>query len=126
MASNNQIHDKDFESLYKKIFETLVSSSEIKKELLNLLQKGKLNSQTVFVLMTKTDDLLQAIMQRREGAEPKANLSPVVPQRQLLQAKKEQYIDGRKLSSVEVEFEEYCSESFNEEDWLKKLGISFP
>ncbi|MBI5185613.1 MAG: hypothetical protein HZA01_07795 [Nitrospinae bacterium] len=126
MANNNQIHDKDFEPLYKKIFETLVSSPAVKKELLNLLHKGKLSPQTIFVMMAKTDDMLQAIMQKGEEAGLKGNVSPKIPETRLLTEKKEQYIDGRKLSSCEVEFEEYCTNRFNEEEWLKQTGISFP
>lgn len=126
MANNNQIHDKDFEPLYKKIFETLVSSPSVKKELLNLLHKGKLSPQTVFVMMAKTDDMLQAIMQKGEETGLKGNAAPKIPAVRLLTEKKEQYIDGRKLSPCEVEFEEYCTNRFNEEEWLKQIGISFP
>jgi len=34
-----------------------------------------------------------------------------------------QYIDGARLSKKEIEFEEFISERFDAEEWLKKNGL---
>ena len=39
--------------------------------------------------------------------------------------KKPQYIDGRKLSKHELDFEEFRSEQFDSDNWLKKNRLTF-
>ena len=36
-----------------------------------------------------------------------------------------QYIDGRKLSKNEITFENFISERFDTDQWLKKNGLEF-
>lgn len=38
-------------------------------------------------------------------------------------AEEVQYIDGARLSKKEIEFEEFISERFDAEEWLKKNGL---
>ena len=38
-------------------------------------------------------------------------------------AEEVQYIDGERLSQKEIEFEEFISERFDAEEWLKKNGL---
>jgi len=126
MTNNNQTHDKDFDSLYENIFDTLVRSPAIKREFLTLLRKGKLNSQTIFILMLKTNELLRAIMQSEMNAEErrKSTTSPMPVKKRLPKGEKGQFIDGKKLSTREIEFEEYCRRDFDADEWLRGLGIS--
>ena len=37
--------------------------------------------------------------------------------------KKEQFIDWRRLSKKEIEFQEFSNKNFNTEEWLKKNGL---
>lgn len=134
MEKDNQLHDKDFEALYKKIFGTITRSPEIRNELMKLLEEGKLKSQTVFVLMVKLEEMLKAIMQSEmEALEKKeARISGDTDKvkknqtRRLLPKRRAQYIDGKELSQAEIEFEEYCRKEFDEDSWLKELGIEYP
>ena len=127
MASDNPIHGREFDALYKKIFDTIVRSPEVKDELLALLKRGKLTSQTVFVLMARMDDLLQTIMKMEvEAAEATIQKTEMERRPRLLPTIKSQYIDGKKLSPTEVQFEEYCRRDFDEEDWLREIGVAYP
>ena len=38
---------------------------------------------------------------------------------------KSQYIDGRKLSEREIDFEEFLNKRFDSENWLKENGLIF-
>ena len=39
--------------------------------------------------------------------------------------KNAQFIDGQQLSKKEIEFQEFANKKFNNDDWLKKNGLSF-
>lgn len=127
MANENPIHGREFDALYRKIFDTIVRAPEVKSELLALLKRGKLTSQTVFVLMARMDDLLQTIMKMEvEAAEATIQKTGIERRPHLLPTIKSQYIDGKKLSPTEVQFEEYCRRGFDEEEWLKDIGVTYP
>lgn len=128
MDKNNQVYDKDFEPLYQKIVETLVAAPGIKNELLELLRKGKLHSQNIFVLMLKLDELLKANMQTEmsELEEKARQIAKKVGTPRFLPKVKEQYIDGNKLTPSEIAYEEYSQGRFDEEKWLQDVGIQYP
>ena len=126
--------ERDFEKLSKAITEAVVSSPKVKKIVEEILKKDKICSKSFMVLVLKIQALADVLEEgdsgiehehdtedqlETSGLEPKENSKP----EKTLPKNPAQQIDGRILSEKEAAFEEFASERFDTEAWLKKLGI---
>ncbi len=110
--------------LSRAITRALAKSDEVIHILNDLKKMNSLNSKAMIALILKANDLL-AISET--GNENRALPEKAASRAKLLPVKSgpgEEYIDGRKLSKKEIEFQEYCSGQFDEEEWLGKLKIT--
>lgn len=124
--------ERDFEKLSKAITEAVVSSPKVKKIVEEILKKDKICAKSFMVLVLKIQALADVLEESEGGIDHDSEdnietndldyQEDKKPEKTLPQ-KPTQQIDGRILSEKEAAFEEYASEKFDTEAWLKKLGI---
>ena len=119
--SHSSGQDGDYEKLSKAITEAVLSSPKVKKIVSEIQQRDDICPQSFMVLVLKLQSLT-------EGFEVKVEEAPEKPKKKSRRTKKKvaeeaQYIDGARLSKKEIEFEEFISERFDAEEWLKKNGL---
>ena len=117
-------HDSEpeFEKLSKAITEAVMTSEKVKKIVAAIQKNDRICPQSFMVLVLKMQVLTESLELEieQEGTEKK----PVAQKRgHKRTSEKPQYIDGRKLSKREIDFEEFLNERFDAESWLKKNGI---
>ena len=117
-------HDSEpeFEKLSKAITEAVMTSEKVKKIVAAIQKNDRICPQSFMVLVLKMQVLTESLELEieQEGTEKK----PVAQKRgHKRTSEKPQYIDGRKLSKREVDFEEFLNGRFDSETWLKKNGL---
>jgi len=122
-VSHSSGQDGDYEKLSKAITEAVLSSSKVKKIVAEIQQRDDICPQSFMVLVLKLQTLTEGFDVEIEEASEK-------PKKKTRRAKKKlteeaQFIDGEKLSQNEIKFEEFISERFNQEDWLRNNGLIF-
>ena len=119
-------HDSgpQFEKLSKAITEAVVTSEKVQKVVEEIQKKDGICPQSFMVLVLKMQVLTESLelnIEQDDTAE-----KPVTKKRTRKKtSKKSQYIDGRKLSQHEIDFEDFRSKRFNSEDWLKNNRLTF-
>ena len=119
--SHSSGQDGDYEKLSKAITEAVLSSPKVKKIVSEIQKRDDICPQSFMVLVLKLQSLT-------EGFEVEVEEAPEKPKKKSRRTKKKtaeeaQYIDGARLSKKEIEFEEFISERFDAEEWLKKNGL---
>ena len=119
--SHSSGQDGDYEKLSKAITEAVLSSPKVKKIVSEIQQRDDICPQSFMVLVLKLQSLT-------EGFEVEVEEAPEKPKKKSRRIKKKtaeeaQYIDGARLSKKEIEFEEFISERFDAEEWLKRNGL---
>ena len=121
--SHSSGQDGDYEKLSKAITEAVLNSPKVKKIVSEIQQRDEICPQSFMVLVLKLQSLTEGFEVEVEEAQEK-------PKKKSRRTKKKaaeeaQYIDGARLSEKEIEFEEFISERFDTEEWLKKNGLIF-
>ncbi len=117
-------HDSEpeFEKLSKAITEAVMTSEKVKKIVAAIQKNDRICPQSFMVLVLKMQVLTESLELEieQEGTEKK----PVAQKRgHKRTSEKPQYIDGRRLSKREIDFEEFINGRFDSETWLKKNGL---
>jgi len=120
-VSHSSGQDGDYEKLSKAITEAVLSSPKVKQVVSEIQKRDDICPQSFMVLVLKLQSLT-------EGFEVEVEEAPEKPKKKSRRTKKKaaeeaQFIDGARLSKKEIEFEEFISEHFNTEEWLKKNGL---
>jgi len=122
--SHSHDSEPNFEKLSKAITEAVMTSEKVRKIVEEIQKNDDICPQSFMVLVLKmqvlTESLELNIEQDNTVDKP---LTPKAARKK--KPKKSQYIDGRKLSKHEVDFEEFRSKQFDSENWLKKNRLSF-
>lgn len=115
---DNQETPKEFEELSKVISEVISSSTKVTDVINKLTKEHKINADSFLVLVFKMQSLNDSedTSFETDGGEERLPGFPL---------KLSQCIDGKKLTPNEIAFQEFCVRTFKEEDWLKKLGLTF-
>ena len=119
-------HDSEphFEKLSKAITEAVMTSEKVRKIVEEIQKTSEICPQSFMVLVLKMQVLTESLELNIE--EDDTLEKPVVPKAaRKRNPKKPQYIDGRKLSKHELDFEEFRSKQFDSENWLKKNRLTF-
>lgn len=119
--SHSSGQDGDYEKLSKAITEAVLSSPKVKKIVSEIQQRDEICPQSFMVLVLKLQSLTEGFEVEVEEAPEKSKKKPRRTKKKT--AEEAQYIDGARLSKKEIEFEEYISERFDAEEWLKKNGL---
>ena len=119
--SHSRGQDGDYEKLSKAITEAVLSSPKVKKIVSEIQKRDEICPQSFMVLVLKLQSLT-------EGFEVEVEEAPEKSKKKSRRTKKKaaeeaQFIDGARLSKKEIAFEEFISEHFDTEEWLKKNGL---
>ena len=120
---NGQIPEEDYRKLYGAFVNAIRNSKEIREIIEDLRKRNKINAISMFALIVKLEELLCG-----SSLPAKRNVHAVHKKKRgncLMEAMEGEYIDGEKLSTNEIAFEEFCRKSFDEEKWLKENRIKF-
>jgi hypothetical protein len=119
--SHSSGQDGDYEKLSKAITEAVLSSPKVKKIVSEIQQRDDICPQSFMVLVLKLQSLTEGFEVEVEEAPEKSKKKPRRTKKKT--AEEAQYIDGARLSKKEIEFEEFISERFDAEEWLKRNGL---
>lgn len=119
--SHSSGQDGDYEKLSKAITEAVLSSPKVKKIVSEIQARDDICPQSFMVLVLKLQSLTEGFDVEVEEATEKPKKKARRPKKKAVE--EAQFIDGEKLSKSEIKFEEFISERFNQEDWLKKNGL---
>jgi len=120
-VSHSSGQDGNYEKLSKAITEAVLSSPKVKKIVSEIQQRDDICSQSFMVLVLKLQSLTEGFEVEVEEAPEKSKKKSRRTKKKV--AEEAQYIDGARLSKKEIEFEEFISERFDAEEWLKKNGL---
>ena len=113
--------EQDFEKLSKAITEAVMSSPKVRRIVEEIQKKTSICPQSFMVLVLKMEVLADALeLDIEEAPVEKKKLKR---SRKKINKNHVQQIDGKKLSPHEIAFEEYVSERFDAEKWLKENGL---
>lgn len=119
--SHSSGQDGDYEKLSKAITEAVLSSPKVKKIVSEIQKRDEICPQSFMVLVLKLQSLTEGFEVEVEEATEKPKKKSRRTKKKM--AEEAQYIDGARLSKKEIEFEEFVSERFDAEEWLKKNGL---
>jgi hypothetical protein len=120
--SHSHDSEPEFEKLSKAITEAVMTSGKVKKIVAEIQKNDKICPQSVMVLVLKMQVLTESL--ELEIGQEDTEKKPVAQRRGHKKTSgKPQYIDGRRLSKREVDFEEFVNGRFDSETWLKKNGL---
>ncbi len=114
--------DRDFEKLSKAITEAVMSSEKVKRIVAEIQKKDKICPQSFMVLVLKMQVLTESLEMEIEEEFPEKKSTPRKRGRKK-PWEYPQYIDGRKLSKNEMDFQEYLNGEFDADEWLRKNGL---
>lgn len=120
--SHSHDSEPEFEKLSKAITEAVMTSEKVRKIVEEIQKKDEICPQSFMVLVLKMQVLTESLEMKIEQGNSVEK--PVTKKRGRKKTpEKSQFIDGRKLSKREIDFEEFLNERFDAESWLKKNGI---
>ena len=120
--SHSHDSEPEFEKLSKAITEAVMTSEKVRKIVEEIQRKDEICPQSFMVLVLKMQVLTESLEMKIE--QDNSVEKPVTKKRGRKKTpEKSQFIDGRKLSKREIDFEEFLNERFDAESWLKKNGI---
>ena len=120
--SHSHDSEPEFEKLSKAITEAVMTSEKVRKIVEEIQRKDEISPQSFMVLVLKMQVLTESLEMKIE--QDNSLEKPVTKKRGRKKTlEKSQFIDGRKLSKREIDFEEFLNERFDAEDWLKKNGL---
>ena len=122
--SHSHDFEPNFEKLSKAITEAVMTSEKVRKIVEEIQKNDGICPQSFMVLVLKMQVLTESLeLNIEEGDTVQKPAIPKATRKR--NPKKPQYIDGRKLSKHELDFEEFRSEQFDSDNWLKKNRLTF-
>ena len=122
--SHSHNSEPNFEKSSKAITEAVMTSEKVRKIVEEIQKNDDICPQSFMVLVLKMQVLTESLelnIERDDTVE-----KPVITKAaRKKNSKKPQYIDGRKLSKHELDFEEFRNKQFDSENWLKKNRLTF-
>jgi len=107
---------KEFEELSEAISRVISNSKEVMRIVRKLHKEDKISPESFLVLVFKMESL-----DTHEEEEDEKDKKRVPLTR--LSLSRSHCIDGKKLTPNEIAFQEYSIRTFNEKEWLKRLGL---
>ena len=120
--SHSHDSEPEFEKLSKAITEAVMTSEKVRKIVEEIQKKDEICPQSFMVLVLKMQVLTESL--ELEVEQDNASRKPITKRPGRKKApEKSQYIDGRKLSKREIDFEEFLNKRFDSKSWLKENGL---
>lgn len=128
----NERPEDDMEMLSKAIVDAIIKSKDVREAIRKLSDTDESYSKSFMVLMLRVQNLVESIgVDLSKAVDPsseeKLNPSPVKPSA----AKKrnrdsfKNLVDGKIETPSELAFREFLADRFDQDEWLKKIGIIF-
>ncbi|MBI4828832.1 MAG: hypothetical protein HY804_08495 [Nitrospinae bacterium] len=120
--------DEQAEKLSRAIVEAILKSREVRKAVRQLSEEDEGYLKSYMVLMLKVSNLVEAVetgLASASGGEEPAPRLKVKARPRSKPNEFRYFVDGRKVTPEEFAFCEYLSGKFDQQAWLKKLGIFF-
>ena len=122
--SHSHNSEPHFEKLSKAITEAVLTSEKVRKTVEEIQKSDEICPQSFMVLVLKMQVLTESLELKVQEGNPVEK--PFTKKRGRKKApEKSQYIDGRKLSKREIDFEEFLNKRFDSENWLRENGLIF-
>jgi hypothetical protein len=125
--------EKEYENLNDAILKAIVSSKEIQKILVKLMEKKEIDNMAVLNLFLSLDELYEMISEKGNNSisyklEPveskqSADNNTDTEEKKSSPVKNRNFIDGKALTLNETLFENFYQGKFNEGAWAKKARI---
>jgi hypothetical protein len=122
--SDSDGSERSFEKLSKAITEAVMTSPKVKKIVSEIQKDDNICPKSFMVLVLKMEVLTDSLELEVEEELTEERPAPR-KRRSKKYSKKPQFIDGRKLSKKEIEFQEFANQKFDAQGWLKKNGLIF-
>jgi len=128
MAENKR-PDDEMESLSRAIVDAIINSRDVRKAMRKISEADDSYSKSFMVLMLKLQNLADSIDLDKNSQEQVKNFNIGSEMSGLTQprAKKNEFknfVDGKRESTSEIAFREFLASRFNQEDWLRKNGLT--
>ena len=121
--SHSHDSEPNFEKLSKAITEAVMTSEKVRKIVEEIQKNDDICPQSFMVLVLKMQVLTESLELNIEQDDTVEK--PFIPKvARKKTPRKPQYIDGRKLSKHELDFEEFRSKRFDSENWLKRNRLT--
>ncbi len=128
----NERPDDDMETLSKAIVDAIIKSKDVREAIRKLSDTDESYSKSFMVLMLRVQNLVESIgVDLSKAADPsseeKFNPGPVKPSaikkknRDLFK----NLVDGKVETPSELAFREFLADRFDQDEWLKKIGVIF-
>jgi hypothetical protein len=111
---------EDFDDLIEAVTEAIKDSERVREILYRMYQEKAISPKTLLALFLK---MQVCFSEEKVLGEENAEIGNYVDNIEVSRCEKN--IDSKFSSSKEEAFEEYCQKRFDEEKWLKELGIRF-
>ncbi len=124
-AHESESSERNFEKLSKAITDAVMNSEKVKKIVSEIQKKEKICPQSFMVLVLKMQVLTESL--EMEVEEDFLEKKPAAHKKSARKKPKErpQFIDGNRLTQNEIDYQEFSSERFDTQTWLKKHGLIF-
>lgn len=122
----NNLPEEELKRLTDVITDAIIKSNEAKALLADMYKRGLIDSSIVMLLALNIQniDTIKIETDCRAAVQTNTNNSNLPVVKTINKSDIEnQYIDGQRLSKNEIDFYERCAEHFDEDRWLKNLGI---
>lgn len=120
--------ERDYEKLSKAITEAVMTSGKVRKVVEEIRKKDEICDQSFMVLVLRLSTLTESA-DSIEPVEDMDTLQEEPPKKKTRKSRKKsdapQYIDGERLSKKEIDFQEFANKDFDQDEWLKRNGLSF-
>jgi len=111
---------EDFDDLIEAVTEAIKDSERVREILYRMYQEKAISPRTLLALFLK---MQVCFSEEKASDEENAGINNYIENLEVSRCEKN--LDSKPSSSKEKAFEEYYQERFDEEKWLKELGIRF-
>ena len=122
--SDSDGSERSFEKLSKAITEAVITSPKVKKIVAEIQKDEDICPKSFMVLVLKMEVLTDSLELEVEEELKEERPAPK-KRRSKKSSRKQQFIDGQELSKKEIEFQEFTNKKFDDDEWLKKNGLTF-
>lgn len=131
--SENERPEDDMEMLSKAIVDAIIKSKEVREAIRKLSDTDESYSKSFMVLMLRVQNLVESIgVDLSKAVDPAsddefnpARVKPSASRKKKNRDIFKNLVDGKVETPSELAFREFLAKRFDQDEWLKKIGIIF-
>lgn len=128
----NERPEDDMEMLSKAIVDAIVKSKDVREAIRKLSDTDESYSKSFMVLMLRVQNLVESIgVDLSKAVDPSSEekFNPNIVKPPAAKKKNRDFfknlVDGKVESPSELAFREFLANRFDQDEWLKKIGVIF-